>query len=446
MIMSCGKGFLAAVLAALVLGCNVEPVGQPTGGIDLGGRGGAAAGSGGSAGAAAGAGSSPASGVEVAPCPRGLVVSNTDYQSSNVSLVNWAGEVLSESFISSASTSAGLSAPLSGDVTLPTDVVEGDEVVLLDRYPGSVLTWVHLGTAQVRAQLSVATGFAANPHDYVQVSPTKAYITRYEPNLASGQENFDQGNDILVVDPSQPAIVDRIDLMPVMAGEPADYMPRADRAVLSGEQLIVLAGSMHADFLTAVESRLAVIDTATDTLERVVPLPGLRGCAGLQSSPDNSAIAVVCSGELAGGSAPTLDDSGVVVLSLPELEEQYRYPAARFGESSIAFNVAWIDTSNLLLTTFGSFAKGNTPAVDDTLFQLDLESGEFEVLLRSQDTPFTIGELRCGWRPECSACFVTDASRHVLHRYEVQDGRLGASRAITVDSQVGLPPRYLGIY
>ena len=98
-------------------------------------------------------------------CGRGAVVIGSDYQSTNVSLVGVEGEVLSPSFLSSATSSAGLTAPLSGDVAVPSMPAAGEEIVLLDRYPAAVLTWVDVVTGSVRAQLNVATGFAANPQD-----------------------------------------------------------------------------------------------------------------------------------------------------------------------------------------------------------------------------------------------------------------------------------------
>ncbi|PKN46336.1 MAG: hypothetical protein CVU63_07695, partial [Deltaproteobacteria bacterium HGW-Deltaproteobacteria-20] len=58
--------------------------------------------------------------ITAGACGRGLVVVNTDYQSTNVSLVAIDGKVLSTSFLSSASTPPGLSAPLGGDVVVPT--------------------------------------------------------------------------------------------------------------------------------------------------------------------------------------------------------------------------------------------------------------------------------------------------------------------------------------
>src|SRR5262245_48452094 len=75
--------------------------------------------------------------VPVGRCGRGLVSVQSDYQSTNVSLLATDGVMLSSSFISSASASAALSAPLSGDVVAPTSASLGSELVLVDRYPAA---------------------------------------------------------------------------------------------------------------------------------------------------------------------------------------------------------------------------------------------------------------------------------------------------------------------
>src|SRR5687768_2396120 len=87
-----------------------------------------------------------------------LVVVSSDYQSSNVSLLGFDGSVLTPSILHSGSVTTGLSAALSGDVVLPTSAVSGSDIVLVDRVPDAVLTWLDARSARVRAQLPVGTG------------------------------------------------------------------------------------------------------------------------------------------------------------------------------------------------------------------------------------------------------------------------------------------------
>src|SRR6185295_14337493 len=103
-------------------------------------------------------------------CPSGLLVSSSDYKSTNISVLSPTGATLSEILISSASASTGLSTALSGDVVFPLSTPTSGRAVLIDRFPNSVLTWVNPSNAEVIHQLPVGTGFAANPQDYLEVS------------------------------------------------------------------------------------------------------------------------------------------------------------------------------------------------------------------------------------------------------------------------------------
>src|SRR5262249_16761171 len=140
-----------------------------------------------------------------------------------ISLLSPMGAILSEIFISSGSTSTGLSTPLSGDVVLPFEAPSSGRVVLLDRYPNSVLTWVDAATAMVEGQLSVRTAFASNPQDYLELSAHRAYVSRFETNSKAGAEPNDGGGDLLIVDPQNFSITGRIDLATPSDG---DFEPR----------------------------------------------------------------------------------------------------------------------------------------------------------------------------------------------------------------------------
>ena len=339
-------------------------------------------------------------------CGRGIAVVNTDYQSTSVSLLDREGEVLSGSFISSGSASTGLSVPLGADVVLPTETAAGDEIVLIDRYPASVLSWVDLRTAQVRAQLSVATGFSANPHDYVTLSANEAWVTRF------------QGHDLLVLDPRVPAIVDRVDLGPAMAGEAAGYSPGPDHAVLVRNDLYVLLEGYQLRFHESVESRIARIDTRSRALTATHVLAEMHGCGGLALSADRARLAVFCSGEFQGTSNPSLDtERGRGARSRRELTETHRISARSLGGQPVAFSGAFVDPDRLLVVTQGHVAGPEGPSEPDRLLDLDLPSGANRVLLTSDPDPFTLGAVRCPG--DCGVCFVADAGRRGVHRYHL---------------------------
>jgi hypothetical protein len=385
-------------------------------------------------------------------CGRGVVVVTSDYASTNVSLLDMEGAVISASVVSSASATTALSAPLSGDVVLPSMPARGDRLVLIDRYPASVLTWIDTETGTVTGQLPVGTGFAANPQDYVEVSEQLAYVTRYEPNTHPGKEPFDEGNDVLRIDPRARMIQSRLDLTPAMSGEDASLLPRAGRALLAGGFVYALLEGYSADFKRSADSRLVAIDAASGELASVTVLTGLHNCRGIALSPDRSELAITCSGML---TPPVLEQSGVVIVSTEQPpKEKRRFAASTFGDTPLAFSAAYASSHTILFGTFGTLPADAT--TDDTLVRLDIETGEHQSVLTSarssncganERCPFTIGDVVCV--PSCGACFVADAAtdRGVVHRLSISaQGEVTRDEPRHIDDGIGLPPRYLQIF
>ena len=363
-------------------------------------------------------------------CGRGLVVVSTDYLSTNVSLVGIDGAVLSSSFISSATVDAQLSAKLGGDVVAPTPLMAQSAIVLLDRYPSAVLTWIDVGSAKVEGQLSV--GPKTNPHDYLAIRGDKAYVTRLD--RAAGV-----GSDLVVVDPSRLAAGGSISLEVAMTGEPAELGPAPHRLLRAGDAVVVTLLATSSDHQKSAASRLVELDPETDGIDAVLVLDGLYECNGLALGPDAKRVALSCSGRFQGGSEPAVAESGIVVVELgPDPKEVLRIAAesAAFG-----FAVAWAGPHTLLANTFGAFADATSPERPDRVVEIDTETHATRTLIEAK--AFTLGDLRCA--TECKVCFATDAAQGVLRRFEVDDdGHLQAPTSITVDTAIGLPPRALG--
>ena len=85
---------VAPTLGLALFSCNVEPLGEPTGGVSV---------------------------FRQPGCPAAAVVVMTDYISTQVAISALDSETLSASFISTASAStSGLAFSLSGDVVVPS--------------------------------------------------------------------------------------------------------------------------------------------------------------------------------------------------------------------------------------------------------------------------------------------------------------------------------------
>ncbi|MBK6512995.1 MAG: hypothetical protein IPM79_07895 [Polyangiaceae bacterium] len=390
----------------------------------------------------------PPAGVDVpeGPCGHALYVLSSDYQSTNVSVLGWDGVVLSDSIVSSASRAPGLSVALSGDVTAPTDRTSSGEIVVLDRYPAAALTFVDPTTATVRDQLSLQTGFASNPQDYLEVAPDKAYVTRYAANPEPGREPFDEGSDVLIIDPSSATISGRIDLQAAMAGAEDGILPRPSRLVATEDTVFALLSAYSLDFSRSGEGRVAAIDPQGDQLLSFVELTGARGCASLALSSSGSRLAVGCSGTFGGTSTPTIEDAAVLVFDVAgaELSLVARWSAQELGGDPLGLSLDFVSDGELLLSTLGRLDDEGEQVRPDRLLALSIEDGATRELLRSDGAPFTLGDVRC--EAACGACFVADADHGAVQRVNIVDGRAEGSEAVVLDDGIGLPPRYLGAY
>jgi len=376
------------------------------------------------------------------------VVVESDYQSSNVSLLDFDGKVLSESLLSSSTESSGFGVRISGDVVTPSSPQNGSEIVIIDRYPAGVLRFVELASARISAELSVATGFRSNPQDYLPLAPDRAYVARYELNPNPGRQAWDGGGDILIVDPSVPAISGRIDLSAALAEEPAQFSAHPARLQNVSGRIFALLAAYADDYSSGTRSRLVELDPATDTLLSTLVLDGMRGCAALAVSPDQRTLAIACTGDDLRSNTPKLDGSGLAIVDLEGAPRLVRsFAADELGDEPVGFAIAYAAPEQLIFSTLGHYDDSGVARAQDALLRLDTASGQVEELLQSAGEPFTLGGAQCA--AACGVCFAADAKRgggSVL-RFPVDSlGNLAAPTAVRVETRVGLPPRYLGVF
>ncbi len=376
-------------------------------------------------------------------CGRGLVVVRSDYQSSAVSLVGLDGGVQRDPLVSSASSTTGLSAPFTGDLAVPTTATP-DELVFIDRYPASVLTWFDARAERVRAQLAVGTGFAANPHDYLALSPNLAFVTRFETNHDAGREPLDAGGDLLVLDPSRPAIVGAVDLKPAFAGERPEFEPHPDAMVRAGQDALVLLAGYSADFQSSAASRLVRVSPEAKLVDTLV-LDGLHGCSGLALSPSGDEVAVVCAGLFDSSTATVPEGAGLAFVSLTgKLREVARVRAEDVAEGPLAFSVQYVAPRRLLVVALGALGDLGETTRSDAVVLVDASGSRPTAERVVTGEPFTLGSVRCA--PACGACFVADAEHGAVLRLPLVDGQLGEVSRVPLGAGDGLPPRTLGGY
>jgi hypothetical protein len=411
---------LATALAVFVLlGCNVEPLGGPTGGVTV---------------------------IREPGCPAAAIVVMTDYISTQVAISALDGETLSASFVSTASGSAsGLAFALSGDVAVPSTRPPSGRVVLVDRFGTNVVTWLDPETARVVAQLPVGTGFESNPQDYLELDERRALVSRWDENPAPGNERFDAGGDLLVIDTERSEITNSIALPRV-----DDVPPRPGALVRVGDHAVVTLERLARDFRSAGDAMLVGVDPGSESVAWSLVLAGLENCGGLTLAPNGRRAALTCTGFIdRDGRAESVDQSALVVFDVTETppRELARFPASALAGEPIQQEVEFFSEEGLLLKTQTTFGGGR----NNRLLSLDLESGEVQTLAEARPASdeggkgVVYGGVLC--TPGCgNMCLVADADRGVLRRWVIAAQGLEKLTSVSVEREVGLPPRGIGTY
>ncbi len=371
-------------------------------------------------------------------CPRGIAAIETDYQSTNVSLWSPKVEPARPSFISSGSHAPGASAALSGDVVLPSEPPRSGKVVLIDRYPNSTITWLDANGGNVEAQLSVATGFASNPHDYIEVDAHRAYVSRFESNSAAGRVPFDSGGDVLIVDTDKHAIVGNI---PLATSSDGQYQPRADRFVRFGRRIGIGLQRLNASFTQAENSMFVVIDPTNDAIVARIDL-GLAACGVGVVSPSASVIAFACGGMITGNTA--IERSGIALVDVssnqPKLLRTIGAAEMPAAMARSIGSVAFVSEEQVVITAIGS---RSTPG--DVIVRYHLEAKMAQVVTTSEKY-FVLGGILCDTACE-HICVAPNAERNVLMRWSIEDGgTLNELGEKPVPSGIGLPPRSVNFF
>jgi hypothetical protein len=372
----------------------------------------------------------------------GIAVVNSDYSATSISFLDRDGNLVNDGCFNSGTGAPGLAMTLSSDVVLPTQVPPGGTVVIVDR-GNAALTWLDTATCTPLRQLAVGTGYKAYPHDVVTLSSSKAYVTRYEENGAAtpAADDFDDGNDLLIIDPAQRKIVGRIDLKPFA---PAGVLPRADRALVAEGVVFVSLNAISGDFKTYGTGRIVTVDPAADRVTSTIDLPGAKNCGAMTYLAAEKKLLVACGGAFSDG-AQQADHSAIVVIDVsvspPTVAAQIAAASAGglpFSNLSVA---AW-DGNTAMGLTLGN--AGNLPP--DQLWLLPL-AGASPVKVFESSESWALGAVLAD--PEEGRVLVADGTTMTgafLRVFDFAAGAFTAGKTIKTNPTQKLPPRALAWY
>ena len=366
----------------------------------------------------------------------GVVVVNSDYlSSSSVSFLDREGSLLLDGCFNSGSG-------LSSDVVLPTEIPPGGPIAVIDR-GNAAITWLDPATCAPLRQLSVGTGFASNPHDVVTLSASKAYVTRMEENgnPTPAPEDFDDGNDVLIIDPSQPKVVGRIDLAPFA---PAGLLPRADRGLLVGGTVYVSLNVYSADYASYGAGRIVMIDPATDQVTGTIDIPGAKNCGAMTYIPAANGLFIACNGAY-GDPAGQAAGSAVAAIDLGMLGPAVVLQVAATAAVGVPFSntaLAALDGMTALAVANGDFSH----VPPDALWSLPLHGAAPTKVFDSAEG-FAIGAVLVdAEKHHVLAADGTTKSSAYLRIFDFSSGVFTASKTVETNLTQKLPPRALAFY
>lgn len=146
------------------------------------------------------------------------------------------------------------------------------------------------------AELSVGNGL--DPHDIAFVSAEKAYVSRFRSTA------------LLIINPTTLTQIGEIELSALIKPNDLDGSPEMDRLIVHNGKLYLTLEHLdrNASFTPLAEGEVAVIDTATDTIETVIQLNTSNPFSFLQFSSALNRILVSTVGDFG------VDDGGIEAI------------------------------------------------------------------------------------------------------------------------------------
>jgi hypothetical protein len=378
-------------------------------------------------------------------CPAGALVVMSDFESTQIALATLDGLTLCSSLISSARTeTTAVTFALSGDVVLPSSRPASGRAVLIDRYGTNVVSFVNPTTGAIESQLAAGTGFEANIQDYVEIDETRALVSRWNDNPVPGQEPFDDGGDLLLIDTKAPTILGNI----VLPRDDA-WPPRPAGLTRVGDEAWVTLQRFSQDIQSEADGEIVGVSLADLTVAWTLPLTGLKDCGPPTLAPDGDLAAVACSGFVdRNGAVESIDESAVVVLDLGTSPptESARFAASDVDGEPLQADLEFFAEHRVLVNTQTALHA----ASNNRVLALDLDGSADAAVTLLEARPgddggqgVVYGGMLC--TPGCAdQCLVADADRAVIARFALGGAEPVPETPLPVSGSVGLPPRDVG--
>ncbi|MEZ4324688.1 MAG: hypothetical protein R3B40_05690 [Polyangiales bacterium] len=383
---------------------------------------------------------------ELSTTPTFAVVSS-DYSSTSIAMLDAAGDPLVTEWFTSADALAGLVAALGGDVSLPT-MPEPGHITVIDRLRVDVLTRVAIPGGELVGQLRThatggAAGFSSNPQDYVSVSGTSAWVTRFEQNADPNAVPAERGTDLIEIDPTTMTRTgERVDLSSFNTTvDENPVLARPSRMVRLGSYVAVGLGLLSADFGASADGVVVLVDPSAGTFSSLT-LTGLRNCGTLVPVPGDATRAVVaCTGHSGTfDAAEVRATAGVVVVQqvADGLVEDDRWEAGADALAAVAVNgIVALSADEFVAVEYGDFIA----PTDDAVYRVRISTGAQEQL-GTASGQYVMGTS--AYDADSGLLLVPDASAG-LRRFTLEAAAATEGAPVPLSMARGLAPRHAAL-
>lgn len=321
-----------------------------------------------------------------APVPamgRRLVALGSDYKSTTLSLLDDADLTrVAPSFWHSGSAVSASTTALSGDCVLGAAGADG-RIAVVDR--GNAVISLYDPQARSVQQVSVGTGFRANPQAWLPRAGGIAWVSRMGRNAAPTPDaaDMDEGDDIVTVNIASGAIVDRLGLAAWATG--AGLVAAPAGLLADGAHAWVPLQSVGADFLSQGPARILKIGGKTLQIEAVVDVPTLKNCVQVELVAAERKVVAVCPGAFSDKAEQGVH-AGVAVWNADAATPtaQVLYTAAQLGNAkALGAEIACLADGDCLVIVPGD-PDAHTP---DGLWRIHTD-GRAAALVGHSSGPF----------------------------------------------------------
>ena len=312
---------------------------------------------------------------------------------TGVAILDGEANVLSERYVSTASTLPGLSAAIAPDMALPSRPCDPKLLTIIGRGDDAYVLQIDLKKSEVVRQVSTQLGtgevaYSSNPQDIVCLEHDKALVSRLNPHPKPA-DPLDLGDDLIVLNLEDGSIERRIDL--------SDFVPQSDHPegptfarpanlVRVGNQVVIGLGMFNASY-SYYELPGKVLVLSLDTFELTeVPFQNLGNCGTITPVADrDDAVLVACAGnwspEYAGVAMVRVDEdgTGTVLAEFQSVQGERTLSGGSLGGATS------LGGSRAIVT-----AQSSDPDVTDAAYVVDLEAGEATLLFESA-TSWSLG-------------------------------------------------------